>query len=150
MQAGDFGLLNSFIQLMLTLLFPNTLPPTNSTTTITTTTLPYIPFNGTTYVPTHFTDMTTPSASTIAPPKPPGSDSCIYEPSFSYMNTKTDYELVANTRPESDDFTMPGCDPIGIWHLSRHGARYPDTTDINEINNILSQAKDQILSTGKQ
>lgn len=65
------------------------------------------------------------------------------------MNTKTDYELVANTRPESDDFTLPGCDPIGIWHLSRHGARYPDSADINEMNDILSKAKDQILSTGR-
>ena len=117
----------SFLQLILTYLFPDSLNLTTTTPWITrTTTLP----------------TTTPL---INFPNTP--NSCDYVPSFKYMNTKTNYELVANLRPESDDFTLPGCDPIGIWHLSRHGARYPDAKDINKMNTILPKVKEQVLSS---
>lgn len=74
--------------------------------------------------------------------------SCNVEANFQLMNTKTDYVTVANTNKESDDFTLPGCDPIGIWHLSRHGARYTDTEEMTEYSTVLTQVRDNILSKG--
>ncbi len=39
-----------------------------------------------------------------------------------------------------------GCEPIGMWHLLRHGARYPDFEDIAKINDVIPKLRDNILS----
>ncbi len=40
------------------------------------------------------------------------------------------------------------CKPLGMWHLSRHGARYPDEDDIILMNSLLVELKDSILKSG--
>ena len=86
------------------------------------------------------------------------------------MSSKTSYVLVANEGAKND-FQMPSkqpaqnlrshantassikgwnilleCKQIGLWHLSRHGQRYPEDVDIDEINDNLSKFRDRVIN----
>ncbi len=73
---------------------------------------------------------------------------CPIDSNYKYMSSKTSYELIANEN-SFKDYNIRSCQQIGMWHLSRHGQRYPDTNDIIDMNNVLSKLKIMILNSSK-
>ena len=47
------------------------------------------------------------------------------------MGQKTSYFINSNT--DSSEITYPGCEPVMLWYLSRHGARNPSDGEIAEM-----------------
>jgi hypothetical protein len=72
-------------------------------------------------------------------------DSCYQDTSFKYASTRTSYNLVGNST-NYYDYIKPGAKQIGMWHLSRHGGRYPDSEDIDLMNSITAGLRSKILS----
>jgi hypothetical protein len=75
-------------------------------------------------------------------------DSCAQDTSFKYASTRTSYNLVGNST-NYYSYIKPGAKQIGLWHMSRHGGRYPDTEDIDLLNSITSSLRSKILSNYK-
>jgi hypothetical protein len=73
---------------------------------------------------------------------------CPIDSNYKYMSSKTSYELIAN-KNNFKEYTIRSCRQIGIWHLSRHGQRFPDMNDIIDMNNVLSRLKAMILNSSK-
>jgi hypothetical protein len=73
---------------------------------------------------------------------------CGKNTSFTDMSGNTDYNQIGNIL-SINDFELPGCSQIGLWHLVKHGSSLPERADIVAMNNLLPQIRDLILSTGK-
>ena len=73
---------------------------------------------------------------------------CPINATYKFMSTKTSYDLIGN-KSNLKDYSERKCRQIGLWHLSRHGQRFPDRDDIIEMNDILPKLKAMILQTSK-
>ncbi|KAJ8731981.1 hypothetical protein PYW08_014711 [Mythimna loreyi] len=63
---------------------------------------------------------------------------------YKYFSSKTSYE---NIRGDiRDSFVKPeGCEPINVWTIMRHGKKYPGSTFLQHIKDVL-YLKDYIIS----
>ena len=73
-------------------------------------------------------------------------DVCRNDSNYKYMSSKTSYDLVAN-KTNFKEFSLHTCKQVGVWHLSRHGQRFPDVDDIIEMNEVLPKLKNLILNS---
>lgn len=66
-----------------------------------------------------------------------------------YLNagTKTPYEF---THGLIKNNSVPNCDPVQIWMLTRHGTRYPGKKEINNIKNILPGLQSSIIENAEK
>ena len=71
-------------------------------------------------------------------------NSCDLDTSYKFMSSKTDYGIIGNAN-NFNDYKMPQCKQIGLWHLNRHGGRYPDQEDIVDMNKVTADLKQKIL-----
>ncbi|KAJ9592268.1 hypothetical protein L9F63_001164 [Diploptera punctata] len=64
-----------------------------------------------------------------------------------YLATKTPYRHTSNN---NDSFVhYPGCNPVRIWMMIRHGTRYPSAKVIRMMQERLPQLRDAILQNHK-
>ncbi|PSN39586.1 hypothetical protein C0J52_18755 [Blattella germanica] len=64
-----------------------------------------------------------------------------------YLATKTPYRYTSNS---NDSFIhYPGCEPLRIWMMIRHGTRYPSSKVIRLMRERLPQIRDSILQNHK-
>lgn len=70
--------------------------------------------------------------------------SCEMDTSYKFMSSRTSYHLVGNSI-SYQDYIMPQCKQIGLYHVSRHAGRYPDSVDIAEMNKVTKDLKSKIL-----
>jgi hypothetical protein len=75
-------------------------------------------------------------------------ETCPTDSNYKYMSSKTSYDLIGN-KTNFKAFNISTCRQIGLWHLSRHGQRYPDKDDIVDMNKVLSELKILILNSSK-
>ncbi|XP_055371226.1 multiple inositol polyphosphate phosphatase 1 [Condylostylus longicornis] len=65
----------------------------------------------------------------------------------SHLATKTPYRVIANRN--DSQLNYPGCVPIRIWSIVRHGTRNPSKKVIKKAKNDLSILRKRILSSQK-
>lgn len=75
-------------------------------------------------------------------------ETCPMDSNYKYMSSKTSYDLIGN-KTTFKAYSKATCRQIGLWHLSRHGQRYPDKDDIVDMNKVLSELKIMVLNSSK-
>ena len=63
------------------------------------------------------------------------------------MGQKTSYFINSNT--DTSEITYPGCEPVMLWYLSRHGARKPSDEEIVEMVVQLPAMQTSILNASR-
>lgn len=61
------------------------------------------------------------------------------------FGTKTAYDFSASRQSgRNDERSIPGCRPLQVWMVARHGARNPSAAEIERFNQI-AKLKDEIV-----
>ena len=60
------------------------------------------------------------------------------------MGQKSSYFINSNT--DTSEITYPGCEPVMLWYLGRHGARRPSRGEIAEMKVELPALQTRILN----
>ena len=66
-----------------------------------------------------------------------------------WMSTKTGYRQVVRDQSPAGpaDVAVPGCAPVHLWTIVRHGTRYPSKKAIKLMTVDMPQLRDRILSS---